>query len=105
MAATAAAKNRKVRQEALRDQLAAQKHHEYVFDIAKKLQEQSEDLSATAISALKASAEIRVKLLNKYLPDLKAIEHSSDPDSPIGMSISELDARIKQLTNELAKED
>ena len=78
MAATRAAQNRKLRQEALREQLSKQKLVEQVIETAKKLQEQGEVLEGTHIQALKASAEIRMKLINKYLPDLKSqeIEHT-----------------------------
>jgi hypothetical protein len=86
MAATVAAKNKKIRQEALRDQLSAQKHVEHVIDISKKLHDQHLNLESTAIQALKASADIKLKLINKYLPDLKMqeIQHSGEIQQPIG---------------------
>jgi len=84
MAATAAAKNRKIRQEALREQLARQKHVEKVVDIAEKLQKQAGSLEPSEIQSLRAAADLRMKLVNKYLPDLKAIEIESTEgeDSP-----------------------
>lgn len=104
MGATVAAKNKKIRQEALRDQLSNQKLVEHVIDIAKKLNDQHLELDSTHIQALRASADIRMKLINKYLPDLKAIEHSNDPDAPMGMTAEQLDQRIKALTSELSSE-
>jgi len=78
MAATAAAKNKAIRQEALREQLSKGKHVQHVIEIAKKLQEQHLDLESSAIQALRASADIKLKLIGKYLPDLKAIEHTGE---------------------------
>lgn len=74
MAATAAAKNKKIRQEALRDQLSAQGHVQHVVDIATKLREQYQSLESGHIQSLKAAADLHCKMINKYLPDLKAIE-------------------------------
>lgn len=74
MAATRAAQNRKIRQEALREQLAAQGHVQHVVDIATKLREQHLELDSVHISALKASADLSCKMIDKYLPNLKAVE-------------------------------
>ena len=74
MAATKKALNKKIRQEALREQLSKGKHIQHVLEIADKLNEQHLSLEATAISALKTSADIKMKLINKYLPDLKMVE-------------------------------
>lgn len=76
MAATAANKNRKIRQDALREQLSKQKHVEKVIEIAKKLNEQAASLESTHIQSLRASADLHMRLVNKYLPDLKATELS-----------------------------
>ena len=102
MAATAAAKNKKIRQEALREQLSKGKHVDHVIEIAKKLNDQHLSLESTHIAALKASADIKLKLINKYVPDLKAVEHSQDPESPITeLSNSELSDAIATLTAKL----
>lgn len=98
MGATVAAKNRKVRQEALREQLSNGKHVDHVIDIAKKLKDQHLELDTSHIAALKASADIKLKLINKYIPDLKAVEHSQDPENPI----TELgDGELRNQINEL----
>lgn len=85
MAATAAAKNKKIRQEALREQLSAQKHVEHVIDISNKLSKQYLELESSAIQALKSAADIKLKIINKYLPDLKMqeIEHSGSIEQNI----------------------
>ena len=98
MAATVAARNKKVRQDALREQLSQKQLHVQVLVIAEKLDKQHLDLEQSAISALRASADIKMKLVNKYMPDLKAVEHSNDPDNPIGeASDAEMMLRIKEL--------
>ena len=102
MAATAAAKNKKIRQEALREQLSNGKHVDHVIDIAKKLNEQHLKLESSAIQALRAAADIKLKLIGKYMPDLKAVEHSQDPENPITeLSNSELNDAIATLTAKL----
>ena len=79
MAETVASKNRRVRQEALREQLSKGKHVEHVIDIARKLYEPETALETIDVQRLKAAADIKLKLINKYIPDLKAVE-LSDPD-------------------------
>ena len=83
MAATAAAKNKALRQNALREQLSNQKHVEHVIEISKKLHKQHIELEPSHIQALRAAAEIKLKLINKYLPDLKAMELSGPEGGPI----------------------
>ena len=61
-------------QEAQRENLRSKGLEQYVIEIASKLHKESKKLEATEISALKASADIRLRLLNKCLPDLKAME-------------------------------
>ena len=77
--ATPAAKNKRIRQEAMREQLRAKGLETHVIETAKKLYNEGADLSPSHIQALKASADLRLKLINKYLPDLKATELSG-PD-------------------------
>lgn len=74
MAATNAAKNRKVRQEALREQLSAQGHVQHVIDISNKLADLKEELDTVEVQRLKSAADIKKGLINKYLPDLKSTE-------------------------------
>lgn len=83
MGATVAAKNKKVRQEALREQLSNGGHVQHVIDIAKKLNEQHLELESSQIQALRASADIKLKLIGKYLPDLKAMELTGEDGGAI----------------------
>ena len=69
-----AAKNKQIRKVALRDQLSAQGHVQHVIDISDKLANPTEDLESIDVQRLKAAADIKLKLISKYLPDLKAVE-------------------------------
>ena len=88
MSNSRAHKNRAVRQEALREQLSSQKHVKYVVDNIVKIENldffiKGDDdqidyklCQATKfrMDALKIANEQRLKLVNKYLPDLKSTE-------------------------------
>ena len=88
MAASRAATNKAIRKEALREQLSAQGHVQHVVEIAKKLDEQALSLESSHIQAYRASAEIRLKLINKYLPDLKSTELTGADGGDIAVSHS-----------------
>lgn len=92
MAATALNKNRAIRQEALREQLSKQKHVEQVIKNIKKMEGQGAAMEPTELNAMKYATDARLKLINKYLPDLKATEHSigGDGDSPLMSLIKEI---------------
>ena len=66
--------NKRIRQEALREQLAAQGHLQHVIEIADKLSNLDEELDAIAIQRLKAAADIKKSVISKYMPDLKQAE-------------------------------
>ena len=68
-----AAKNRAVRQEALREYLSNRGKVDYVFDNIEKIEKGEGDLQA-----LKVASELRLRLINKYLPDTKHIEAEID---------------------------
>lgn len=70
--------NRRIRQEALREQLSNQGHVQHVIDLVRKVealadQEEGEP-SAARIGAYRTAIDGRMKLINKFLPDLKASE-------------------------------
>ena len=88
MSETRAQLNRKVRQDALREQLAAKGLVQHVIEIAEKLSNPAEELTQIEVTRLKAAADIQCKLINKYLPDTKALELSNDPDNPVTFSIN-----------------
>lgn len=83
MAATRAAQNRKIRQEALREQLAEQCRLQHIIDNINKMEQQGAAMDSQELQALKAATDTRVKLLGKYLPDLKAVELTGEDGEPI----------------------
>ena len=79
----AATRNRQIRQQALRDQLQSQKHVEHVIDIADKLSNESIRLDREIVNRYKIVLETKLKLINKYLPDLKAVEVTGEGGGPV----------------------
>ena len=62
------------RQETQREMLRSNGHISQAIEIAGKLQDESIDLDHTMVNRLKSAAEIHLKMVNKYLPDLKSTE-------------------------------
>lgn len=85
MAATNAAKNRKIRQDALREQLAAQGHVQHVVDILNDLSEHHDEITSLELQKKKLIIDTKLSLIKKYLPDTKQVE---------------LEATVQQLTHE-----
>lgn len=90
MAETVASKNRRARQEALREQLSKQKHVEHVVDIANKLSEPESTLETIDVQRYAKAAEIKLKIIDKYLPSLKQadVELSGTDGGAIAMEIT-----------------
>ena len=99
MAATKAATNRAIRQEALRDQLSAGGHLQQALVIAKEINEQAATIGPTELQAKKAAADIHFKAVNKYLPDLKSTELTGEGGGPVGINAAVV---IAEMTNEEA---
>ena len=72
--------NRRIRQEALREQLEAGGHIQHVVDIAGQLSDLSKELESGEVQRLKNAADIKLSLLKKYLPDLKSVDIVADVD-------------------------
>lgn len=70
-------KRRAERKEALREFLQGQKYIEAIHTTLDK------ELTNDELPVEKFKTETRLKLLNKVLPDLKAVEHSGDADNPL----------------------
>tara|TARA_R110000851_G_scaffold227068_5_gene379925 strand:+ start:495 stop:782 length:288 start_codon:yes stop_codon:yes gene_type:complete len=83
MATTPANKNRAIRQQALRDQLSNQGHVQHVIDISEKLTDLKTELDSTQVHRLKSAADIKLKLIGKYLGDVKSIELSGSEEFPV----------------------
>ena len=69
--ATAASKNKRIRKEALREQLSAQGHVQHVVDILDKLSNESIELDSLMVQRFSKVLETKLKIINKYLPDDK----------------------------------
>lgn len=87
MGRTRAMENRAIRQEALREQLSKQKHIEQVVDIATKLGDVDSELDAATANRLKAAADLRLKLISKYLGDVKAVEVSGEGGEALTINV------------------
>lgn len=67
------------RQEDLRTKLSEGKHLQYAIESIVKVEKlQPSDTSTQELAILKTAAELRLKLVNKYLPDLKNVELAND---------------------------
>lgn len=95
---TIANRNRKIRQDALREQLAEQCRLQHVLETIKKIEnaDDSHDLAR-----LKAANDQRIKLLGKYLPDLKAIDMQGEVDA--GDTLKDFLSAISGKTTGLPK--
>jgi hypothetical protein len=68
------------RKDALRESLKARGHETHAFDLIKKIQNLDNDLNAVEVNRLRIAIDGHFKFLNKYLPDLKAVEHTIGDD-------------------------
>lgn len=84
--------NRRVRQEALREQLSQQGHVQQAVEILEKLKDLKDpkgetglELDSVAVSRLSKALDGHLKLVNKYLPDQKEVfnEHTGEDGEPI----------------------
>lgn len=71
-------KNREVRQDEVRKEIAAKCKITHVLDLVKKIEDASDALQVTKY---KAAADIRLKLIGKYIPDLKSTEINLTDDT------------------------
>lgn len=51
-------------------------------------------IDRTRVSTLKASADLKLKLLNKVLPDLANIQLAGDVDKPLTVILSPLESKL-----------
>lgn len=85
-----ATRNKKARQEALRDYLEQRGKVDYVFDLLEKIEDESNPLDNDMLPRYKIAIDTRLKILAKYLPDLKQTELIGDPENPLHVRASEL---------------
>jgi hypothetical protein len=103
-----AAENKRIRQEALREQLANKGLVQHVLENTKKMQKLDEEMDSLQLQRLKAANESQLKLINKYLPDLKATEIGFDPEAneiKTTMDDGDLARRIAFLLSTPMKEE
>ena len=74
MAKTRAQLNRGIRQEALREMLAAQGHEQHIVELLGKIQNLDIEIDAHDLNRYKVVLDSKFKLLNKYLPDVRTTE-------------------------------
>lgn len=74
--------------EDLRTKLMDERHEERASEAARILMNEYQSLNPGQIAALKGAADISVKLLNKYLPDLKAVEMTGEAGGDIKVNLT-----------------
>lgn len=84
---TRAAKNRRIRQEALREQLSSQGHVQHIIDLVKKIGDEAGEIDKPMIDRYKIVIDTKLKLINKYLPDLKATEITGEGGESLSISL------------------
>jgi len=99
-----ATRNRQIRQEALRDQLSSQGHVQHVIDLIDKIQDVSGDIDNNDKQAFKMAAELRMKLINKYLPDLKSTDLNVSGQLDTGKDFTDLPEIDKQRIHDLKRQ-
>ena len=87
MAANNPAKQRAMRQEQLRTYLSEKCRLEHVIDNIIKIEQQGSSMETNELNALKYATEARIKLLGKYLPDLKATEMTGEGGADLIVSV------------------
>jgi len=89
MAKTRAQLNKSIRQEALREQLAAQGHEQHIVEILGKVSKlKGDDLTSVELQRCKLIVDTKLALLKKYLPDVKQVELTGADGDPIMISNS-----------------
>ncbi len=91
-----AVENRRIRQQALREQLASQGHVQHVIDIVGKLQNKDEEMDSLMLKRYEVVINTKLKLINKYLPELKATEITGEGGGPVQASVASLPAEVKE---------
>ena len=83
MGATVASRNRKIRQDALREYLAERGSVQYLFDLIEKAEKLDPSTARDELPPIKAAIDARIKLLDKYMPSLKSMELTGEDGGAI----------------------
>ena len=80
-----AQQHKHARQESLRELLSKQGHLQHIIDMVDKIRDLDQHLDNDHHSRLKTAIDTKMKLINKYLPDLKAVDLNvaGDEDHPL----------------------
>ena len=76
-------RNRRIRKDALREQLSQKGLIQQTIEISRKLADRRIKMTRETAFRLKAAADIKLKLINKYLGDEKTIELANKDDEPL----------------------
>jgi hypothetical protein len=88
MAATNPAKQRAMRQEQLRTYLSEKCRLEHVIDNIIKMEKQGASMEANELnSPIKYATDASIRLINKYLPELKATEMTGEGGDDLVVSL------------------
>lgn len=87
-----ATRNRKAKQEALRDYLESRGLIQHIFELLEKIEDESTDIDANLLTRYKTGIDTRLKLVNKYLPDLRQtdVDLGVQEDNPINSLIAKV---------------
>ncbi len=87
MAETRKQSNRRIRQEALREQLSNQGHLQHIVENIQKIEKLNPRTKtfSNQLNKLKTANDQRFVLVRKYLPDLKSVELTGDGGGPVGV--------------------
>lgn len=84
MATTNKQRIRAARQDELREKLRAGGHLQQIAKNIKEIQElKPSDTAQFTVNKLKIATELQLRLVNKYLPDLKAMELTGEGGGPM----------------------
>lgn len=85
-----ASNNRRVKQEELRDQLSTGGHLQHVLEMVGKVADENVAIDRDMVERYKVAIATKLKLIGKYLPDLKQVEIEGEINSgrPILIDLS-----------------
>jgi hypothetical protein len=80
--------SRQQRQEELRELLSQQGHLQHVVDILVKLSDTKVKIDEKMVARYKITVDTKLKLMNKYLSDLKSTEITGDGGGDLVVSVT-----------------
>ena len=104
MAITVANRNRQIRKEALRDQLSAQGHYQYVTHFLEKMAQLAESAMSPQdkdrFAAYSTLVDKHWRVVDKYVPNLKSVEVLKEETTQHKGTISALAGILERLSHE-----